>query len=121
MTIKGYYTPQEIRQRFRWSRQMLQFVAEREGWRREAVGNTFIYLAEDVDRYALESQRTRLAKELGWKPGKRGWPLIKHDDFDIACPVCGAFAVEYGPDAVQASGKPPWKCVNGHSDDGREK
>jgi hypothetical protein len=103
-----------------WASHNISLIAAREGWvtRRmtEKYTHTNLYRAIDVAESAHARRRTGLAKRLGWKPGARKPRLIWHDVFDIECPICGAFAVEYSRDSeIQAIGIPPWLCVAGHS------
>lgn len=106
MTIPGYITPQEIKARFGWNRAQLTATAKREGWARYAVGNTFLYDAQDIADFALIRNRTELLKKAGWKlqPG-----LARREDldYDPGCPECGKLAVLL-PDE---SG---WMCIEGH-------
>lgn len=71
------------------------------------VGNVHLYDAEDVLEYRDHRLRTEMIKKLGW----HGRGLYRAGDIDIACPVCGGFAVEW-PAPPELAKKT--LCVNGH-------
>ena len=110
-TIPGYLTSKEIMEQLGWTgkgaRAQLQATAEREGWTRHKVGQTYLYDQQPIADFALIRARTDLLRKAGWKlkPG-----LVRHEDhdFDPGCPECGLLAV-YAPDMVG------WLCVAGHT------
>jgi len=114
--IPGYLTTAEVRSRFGWSQQFVSTVAKREGWNVRKVGNAYLYSEIDISEYWAARERTRLARAFGWKvPG-----LVRHDEWDIECPTCGALAITRPGKNVEEhikmllSENPEWLCVNGH-------
>lgn len=111
--IPGFYTTAEIMARFNWQRAQVSATAKREKWEFLKVGTSKLWRALDVDDYALARTRTELQQQLGWQPAVGAKQLLRADDADFICPVCGGFAVELWP---PLEGKRPWRCVNGHGE-----
>lgn len=121
--LAGYYTPAEAQEAIGGvSRNQIAVIAKREGWPVKRLGNINLYPIYEVSEYALARLRTRLARQLGWRPPE-GQGLLRHDEYDIICPICGGFAVEKpGKDwkehiEIMFSSEWPWICENGHSQD----
>lgn len=81
------------------------------------IGTAYLYSEIDVSEYALARERTRLARALGWKvPG-----MVRHDEWDFDCPICGALAIGKPGATVKEHiellgyENRPWLCVNGHT------
>jgi hypothetical protein len=106
MRIEGdYYTTDEVRARFGWTRQQVLATARREAWPFLGVGHANLWAAGAVEAYATARARTALLKALGWRARVGGAQLARDAAGDLACPECGAFAVQVGD---------TWRCVAGH-------
>jgi hypothetical protein len=115
MKIQGYYTTDEIRARFSWSRDMVSKTARAREWRFVQVGRSKLYWATDVDGYATDRQRTELLQRTGWLK-IQGSQLVRDDTYDSSCLVCGGYAVEKPPaDGIEAAQPAAWLCENGHA------
>jgi len=105
--LRDWYTAAEAREMFGWtSRAIVSQTASREKWTSGKIGGSKLYWRIDVDDYWFARQRRELAKRVDWlNPGST---LIRHDDWDMDCPKCGAFAIgHYGNN---------WVCVRGHAE-----
>jgi hypothetical protein len=87
MKIPGYYSIPEAAGAIGLTKVGAGKVARREEWPIAfKIGPSNFYYTEDVREYRDHQQRTKLAKELGW----RGRGLYREDDIDGECPTCWA-------------------------------
>lgn len=106
------YTARQIAERLPKSAKGKPVSAQRifsltrfEGWASYKSGQTRIYTdVEAIDEYIEVRWRGWLMESLGVKFAGR----FECDDYDIECPICGAFAVEHPDDNSK------WACVEGH-------
>lgn len=107
--LTGYYTSAEAQAALGVSGAALKKIASKEGWSVVQLSARYsLYPADDVLEYRDHRLRTQLARKMGWN----GRGLHRADEIDIACPECGAFAIEWPPPPELAV---KWYCVNGHS------
>jgi hypothetical protein len=103
MPITGkFWTSEELQKLLGVSKQRIYNLAQEYGWESPSPGLYRGGSSDDnttVDAYLFARNRMQIrgSKELIWD-----------DSYDLDCPECGAFAVEY-PDESH------YKCVKGHT------